>query len=121
MDQNRYPAVPMLGAAYYPEDWDESEQEKDIAMMCKAGINTVRIAEFAWSCMEPSDGDFRFDWLHRVIDRLKALVDAEDRQHPLSDEKLSELLKGEGFPIARRTVAKYRALAGIPGTNERRA
>ena len=56
----------------------------------------------------------------RILDRLKALVDAEDKAHPLSDEKLSELLKGEGFPVARRTVAKHRALAGIPGTSERR-
>ena len=55
-----------------------------------------------------------------VIDRLKALVDAEDKTKPLSDEKLSELLKGEGFPVARRTVAKYRGIAGIPGTSERR-
>lgn len=55
-----------------------------------------------------------------VIDRLKALVEAEDKAHPLSDEKLSELLKGEGVPVARRTVAKYRALAGIPGTSARR-
>ena len=57
----------------------------------------------------------------RVLDRLKALVAAEDKAHPLSDEKLSALLKGEGFPVARRTVAKYRALAGIPGTSERRS
>ena len=57
----------------------------------------------------------------RVLDRLKALVDAEDKRHPLSDEKLSALLKGEGFPVARRTVAKYRGIAGIPGTAERRA
>ena len=57
----------------------------------------------------------------RVLDRLKALVEAEDKAHPLSDEKLSELLKGEGFPVARRTVAKYRGLAGIPGTSARRA
>ena len=56
----------------------------------------------------------------RVLDRLKALVEAEDKAHPLSDEKLSALLKGEGFPVARRTVAKYRTLAGIPGTSERR-
>ena len=55
-----------------------------------------------------------------VIDRLKAIVDAEDKAHPLSDEKLSELLKAEGFPVARRTVAKYRGLAGIPGTSARR-
>ena len=56
----------------------------------------------------------------RVLDRLKALVNAEDKAYPLSDEKLSALLKDEGFPLARRTVAKYRALAGIPGTSERR-
>ena len=55
-----------------------------------------------------------------VIDRLKAFVEAEDKAHPLSDERLSELLKGEGFPVARRTVAKYRTLAGIPGTSARR-
>ena len=55
-----------------------------------------------------------------VLDRLKAIVEAEDRAHPLSDEKISEILKGEGFPVARRTVAKYRTLAGIPGTSARR-
>ena len=56
----------------------------------------------------------------RVLDRLRAMVDAEDKAHPLSDEKLSDMLKGEGFPVARRTVAKYRGLAGIPGTSDRR-
>ena len=56
-----------------------------------------------------------------VLDRLKAMVDAEDKAHPLSDEKLSAMLKAEGFPVARRTVAKYRCLANIPGTSERRS
>lgn len=60
----------MLGAAYYPEDWDESEQENDIAMMLKAGITTVRIGEFAWSKMEPQEGKFDFVWMHKVIDKL---------------------------------------------------
>lgn len=57
----------------------------------------------------------------RVLDRLRAMVEAEDKAHPLSDEKLSDMLKGEGFPVARRTVAKYRGLAGIPGASARRA
>ncbi len=61
---------PFLGCAYYPEDWDKSDQAYDIEMMKKAGIKCVRIAEFAWHDMEPSPGDYRFDWLHRVIDRL---------------------------------------------------
>ena len=60
----------MLGSAYYPEDWAESEQEKDIAMMLKAGIHTVRIGEFAWSKMEPSEGNFDFDWMHKIVDKL---------------------------------------------------
>lgn len=63
--------IPMLGAAYYPEDWDEAEQDKDIEWMQKAGMKVIRIAEFAWKCMEPAEGEFRFEWLHRVIDRLK--------------------------------------------------
>ncbi|MBQ8398060.1 MAG: beta-galactosidase [Clostridia bacterium] len=61
---------PYLGVAYYPEDWDESEQLYDIAKMKEAGINVARIAEFAWHKMEPKPGEFDFSWLHRVVDRL---------------------------------------------------
>lgn len=44
---------------------------------------------------------------------LRELVDAEDKKHPLSDEKLrGELLK-RGYDVSRRTVAKYRDRAGI--------
>ena len=56
-----------------------------------------------------------------VQTRLKALIDEEDKAHPLSDDALSTLLKKEGFPVARRTVAKYRAAIGIPVASERRA
>ncbi len=63
--------IPMLGAAYYPEAWDEKEQEKDIALMVKTGIKVVRMGEFAWHKMEPKCGEFHFEWLHRVMDRLE--------------------------------------------------
>ena len=53
-------------------------------------------------------------------DRLAAMIAEEDKAHPLSDDRLSEMLKKEGFPVARRTVAKYRSIMGIPGTSERR-
>ncbi len=55
-----------------------------------------------------------------VMDRLRALVDSEDKSKPLSDERLTELMAQEGFPIARRTVAKYRGLMGIPSARMRR-
>jgi len=71
-NEKRALATPMLGAAYYPETWDESEQEHDIAMMVKAGCNVMRMAEFAWHNMEPHEGEFDFSWLHRVIDKLWA-------------------------------------------------
>ena len=44
----------------------------------------------------------------------------EDPAHPLSDTKLTAMLTEAGFDVARRTVAKYRAEAGIPSPSERR-
>ena len=45
---------------------------------------------------------------------LRDIVDAEDKKHPLSDDALRERLNSQGYPIARRTVAKYREQMGIP-------
>jgi len=63
---------PYLGAAYYPEDWPAAEQDRDIEMMKKAGINSVRIAEFAWYKMEPKQGQYEFGWLHDIVNKLSA-------------------------------------------------
>ncbi len=52
--------------------------------------------------------------------RIKALTDAEDAKAILSDDKLVDLLKAEGFDIARRTVAKYREAMGIGSSVQRR-
>lgn len=61
-----------IGAAYYPELWDESEVDKDIER-CKAlGVNVLRVGEFAWKSMEPKEGEYHFDWLLRVVDKLHA-------------------------------------------------
>lgn len=49
-----------------------------------------------------------------VKTKLKEFIDQEDKQKPLSDDKLEKLLKTEGYNIARRTVAKYREQLNIP-------
>ena len=49
--------------------------------------------------------------LHRVI---RELVDAEDKQSPLTDQALQEQLAAHGYNVARRTVAKYREQLDIP-------
>ncbi len=59
-----------FGVDYYPEHWPESRWETDAQMMQDAGINLVRLAEFAWSKMEPEEGVFDFSWLDRAMSVL---------------------------------------------------
>ena len=51
---------------------------------------------------------------------LKAVIEKEDKSKPLSDEALTKLMKEKGFPIARRTIAKYREQLNIPVARLRR-
>ena len=55
-----------------------------------------------------------------VLAALREVIDGEDKSKPLSDEKIAERLKTAGYPVARRTVAKYRDKLRIPGASERR-
>jgi len=57
----------LLGAAWYPEQWPESQWEPDLELMEAAHIHLVRVGEFAWSTMEPEEGEYKFDWLERAI------------------------------------------------------
>lgn len=57
----------------------------------------------------------------RIIkERLRDIIAHENKQRPFSDEQLSKLLKKEGYPIARRTVAKYREQLKLPVARLRR-
>ncbi|QQV77353.1 beta-galactosidase [Sphingomonas aliaeris] len=56
-----------VGTSWYPEQWPEANWNTDLAMMKAAGFNTVRIGEFAWSRMEPAEGQFDFAWLDRAV------------------------------------------------------
>jgi RNA polymerase sigma-54 factor len=50
----------------------------------------------------------------KVKERIKNMIEDEDPAKPMSDERISKILTKEGFPIARRTVAKYREQLSIP-------
>jgi RNA polymerase sigma-54 factor len=52
--------------------------------------------------------------------KIRKLVREEDPATPLSDSRIAEILSGEGIPVARRTVAKYRETMGLAPSNERR-
>ncbi len=51
---------------------------------------------------------------------LREIIDHENKQHPLTDAKLEEEMKKKGFPIARRTIVKYREQMKIPKSSLRR-
>jgi beta-galactosidase len=56
-----------FGAAYYPEHWPASRWPVDAKLMQEAGINGVRMGEFAWSKIEPVEGAYDFTWLDEAI------------------------------------------------------
>jgi beta-galactosidase len=61
-------APPLLvGAAWYPEQWDDATVDRDLETMETAHIHLARVAEFAWSAMEPSEGHYEWTWLDHAI------------------------------------------------------
>jgi beta-galactosidase len=59
-----------VGADYYPEHWPRERWETDAKLMQEAGLNIVRLAEFAWVNMEPMEGQFEFGWLDDALSVL---------------------------------------------------
>lgn len=107
---------------------------KDIAEIISMDISTISrvvnskyvqtdfgvfsLRHFFSDSISTSDGDEVSN--KEVKRRLRALIDAEDPLHPLSDHRLGELLNEQGLNIARRTVAKYREAMMIPVARLRR-
>ena len=57
-----------LGTCYYPEHWDKSLWADDLRRMLANGIQTVRIGEFAWSVIEPREGEFTYAFFDEFLD-----------------------------------------------------
>ena len=62
-----------LGVCYYPEHWDEGLWQEDLERMLANGIHTVRIAEFAWSKFEPTEGNFTYAFFDGFLEVAKAV------------------------------------------------
>ena len=58
----------VLGTCYYPEHWPENLWEEDLERMLECGIQVIRIAEFAWSKVEPYEGVFTYEFFDRFLD-----------------------------------------------------
>jgi beta-galactosidase len=60
----------LYGVAYYQEYMPYERLEKDVQLMQDAGISVVRLGESTWSLFEPKEGQFEFEWMDRIIDRM---------------------------------------------------
>lgn len=56
------------GASYYPVHRDPAQWPADLDRMLEVGLNTLRVGDFAWKRLEPSEGAYRFDWLDAFVD-----------------------------------------------------
>jgi beta-galactosidase len=61
-----------LGVDYYPEYWPAELMDEDLDGIAGLGANMVRIGEFAWHLMEPTEGAFDFSFYDKVIMKAKA-------------------------------------------------
>lgn len=61
-----------FGVDYYPEHWKRDRWETDAKLMKEMGVQVVRLAEFSWFKMEPSEGKYDFEWLKDAV----ALLDS---------------------------------------------
>ncbi|MDQ4086667.1 MAG: RNA polymerase factor sigma-54 [Pseudomonadota bacterium] len=86
-------------------------------LACDRGLYELKY--FFTSGIQTSDGGDAAS-SEAVKSRIKALIAAEDPAKILSDDQLVDMLKAEGFDIARRTVAKYREALGIGSSVQRR-
>ena len=86
-------------------------------LQCERGLFELKY--FFTSGIASNDGGEAASAL-AVKDRIARLIAAEPAAVPLSDDKLVDLLQGEGFDIARRTVAKYREALGLGSSVARR-
>ena len=79
---------------------------------CQTRWGTYRLRHFFNEGLRTEAGETLST--RKVKQLLKELIDKEDKSHPLNDDTLSLELKKQGYPVARRTVAKYREQLGIP-------
>jgi RNA polymerase sigma-54 factor len=95
------------------------------------GVHASTVSRaIAGKYLETDQGIFPFSYFFKagagdtsrtsIKQKVQMIVDAEDKQNPLSDDEICTKLKLERINISRRTVAKYRAELGVPACNDRK-
>ena len=109
---------------------------KDIARITSLDISTISRAtrnkyvslpwgifslRFFFSDSVGRDGDANEITNKKIEAEIRKIVEKEDKKHPLSDDAIAKVLSESGYPVARRTVAKYRNRCNIPKASLRKS
>lgn len=114
-----------LGVDYYPEQWDSEWLEQDLARMARSNINCIRIAEFAWHLMEAQEGQYNFDFFHKVLDcaekyGIKVMLGTPTATLPAwLAKKYPEVLSIDEFNITRHFGGRRQACLNSPVYQEK--
>lgn len=103
------------GTVWYPEHWDESRWPTDLAMMRDLGFNVVRTTEYNWTLLEPREGEYHLDGLHRAVDAAAkfgievVLTVPSDSPPAWMADKYPDIIRIEedGRPVLARTRRHY--------------
>ena len=93
-----------------------SRAVRDKYLQCAHGVYPLRY--FFVKGIEGDGGEGASS--HEVKERIRQIIEQEDSQKPLSDQKIADQLSEEGMSISRRTVTKYREELGIPRSGDRK-
>ncbi len=66
------PGQLFVGTCYQPIDRSPEEVDHDIAIMKRAGFNVVRMGDLSWDSFEPAQGQFKFEWFDKIMDKMQA-------------------------------------------------
>lgn len=97
----------MHGGDYNPEQWLDHPDilEEDIRLMKQAGMTSATLGVFSWSTYEPVEGEFHFDWLKNIMDRLyengiyTILATPSGARPAWLDEKYPEALRTDSYGV----------------------
>ena len=92
----------VLGTCYYPEHWPEHLWEEDLRRMLACGIKVIRIAEFAWSKIEPKEGEFTYTFFDQFLELAEKVG--------VSRQTISAIEKGDYNPTINLCIAICRTL-----------
>jgi beta-galactosidase len=118
---NKYPPIsskcPHLlhGADYNPDQWLDQPQilKDDMRLMNLANCNAMSIGIFAWTALEPAEGQFAFGWLDKVMDDLAAngayavLATPSGAKPAWLSQKYPEVLRVEHYGIRNRHGGRH--------------